>query len=52
MGMPPDDQALSIDFYLSLDVELPNAAIEDYTEQMVRMEYINTAPFVKVCKKT
>lgn len=48
VGMP-DGNALSIDYFLSLDVELAHAGPEHYTEQMVRMEYINTAPFVKVC---
>lgn len=43
-----DNDNLSIDYFLSLDVELEEAADEHYTEQMVRMNYINTAPFVKV----
>ena len=43
-----DNDNLSIDFFLSLDVELKEAADEHYTEQMIRMEYINTAPFIKV----
>lgn len=47
VGMP-DGDALSVDFFLSLDAELPPAGPLHYAEQMVRMEYINTAPFVKV----
>jgi hypothetical protein len=38
----------SIDFYFSLDVEIENSAFEQYCEQMIRMEYINTAPIAKV----
>lgn len=47
VGMP-DSEFLSIDYFLSLDVELHNAGLEQYSEQMVRMEYMNTAPFIKV----
>lgn len=35
----------NIDFYLSLDVEVADAW-DHYTEQVVRMDYINTAPIL------
>jgi len=34
----------SIDFFLGLDVEIPTAAHEHYSEQLVRMEMMNIAP--------
>ena len=38
---------LSIDYFLSLDVEVKDAAIF-YQEQLVRIEHINTGVFAKV----
>lgn len=45
-GMVDSDQ-LSIDYFLSLDVEVPLAGSEHYSEQLVRMEYMNTARYAK-----
>jgi len=35
----------SIDYYLGLDAEVEEAGLDQYSEQLVRMRYINTAPF-------
>lgn len=37
----------SIDYFLSLDVELDEGQ-DDYLEQMVRMDILNTADFIQV----
>lgn len=37
----------AIDFFLSLDVELDEGQ-DDYLEQMVRMDFLNTANFKQV----
>jgi predicted O-linked N-acetylglucosamine transferase (SPINDLY family) len=46
-GMP-DGALLSMDYFLSLDAEVKQAGDQHYSEQLVRMEYVNTAPFKKV----
>ena len=43
----PHNEDVSIDFFLSLDTEVLDANTQ-YSEQLVRMEFMNTAPFEKV----
>lgn len=46
-GHPVTPSTGAIDYFLSLDVEVEEGQL-DYLEQMVRMDVINTAPFVQV----
>ena len=39
----------AIDYYFGLDVEVSNAGPSHYSEQLIRMEWMNTAPVVPVC---
>lgn len=45
-GHPITSGLSSIDYFFSLDVEVPNAAWEQYSEQLVRFEFINTIPCI------
>lgn len=45
-GHPVTTSTGAIDFFLSLDAELDGGQA-DYLEQMVRMEFINTATFTR-----
>jgi hypothetical protein len=38
----------SIDYYFGLDVEVPDAGAVHYSEQLVRMDVMNSAPIRKV----
>ena len=38
----------AIDYFFGLDVEAPNAGVDHYTEQLVRHEWMNTAPIKPV----
>ncbi|KAJ8606758.1 hypothetical protein CTAYLR_009570 [Chrysophaeum taylorii] len=46
-GHPVTTGLETVDFYLSLDTE-PDEAKDHYAEQVVRMDFVNTAPFVPV----
>lgn len=48
-GHPVTASTGAIDFFLSLDAELDEGQA-DYLEQMVRMEYINTAVFTQASR--
>lgn len=46
-GHPVTPSTGAIDYFLSLDVELEEGQ-DDYLEQMVRMDFLNTAYFKQV----
>ena len=47
-GHPITSSLPSIDYFISLDDEVSEAAMEHYSEQLVRMEYINVVPLQTV----
>lgn len=46
-GHPVTTGSKSVDYFLSLDTEIDDA-YEEYTEQLVRLDAVNTAPFAQV----
>lgn len=46
-GHPITSGIDTIDYYFGLDIEIPDAANLYYSEQLVRMKYMNTAPMTK-----
>jgi predicted O-linked N-acetylglucosamine transferase (SPINDLY family) len=49
-GHPITSGIPTIDYYFGLDVEV-NGAIDHYSEQLVRMNYMNTSPILAVSKE-
>ena len=47
-GHPITSSLTSIDYFISIDDEVPEAALEHYSEQLVRMESINVVPLQTV----
>lgn len=47
-GHPVTSSLTSIDYFISIDDEVPEAALEHYSEQLVRMESINVVPLQTV----
>ncbi|CAM9829476.1 unnamed protein product, partial [Heterosigma akashiwo] len=47
-GHPATTSAPEVDYFISLDAEVDHAAFDYYSEQLVRMEIINVAPFTMV----
>ena len=44
-GHPVTTGLPSVDYFLGLDTEVDGAALTDYSEQLVRLSHVNTAPF-------
>lgn len=47
-GHPITSGLTSIDYFLGLDAEVAEAGHQHYSEQLLRMELMNSAPFFKV----
>jgi len=47
-GHPITSSLDSIDYFISIDDEVPEAALEHYSEQLVRMDHINVVPLQTV----